>query len=72
MYFFIFIRLRIDIRLANSEDPDKTPPSAASDLGLHSLSMSQKWDARLIWVNISASILGHYVENIIRSFFRFI
>ena len=25
--------------------------SAASDLGLHCLAMSQKWDARLIWVN---------------------
>ena len=33
--------------LANSEDPDQ----AASDLGLHCLLMSQKWDARLIWVN---------------------
>ena len=33
--------------LANSEDPDRTPCSAASDLGLHCLPMSQKWDARL-------------------------
>ena len=36
--------------LANSENPDQTPRSAASDLGLHCLPMSQKWDARLIWV----------------------
>ena len=25
--------------------------SAASDLGLHCLSMSPKWDSRLIWVH---------------------
>ena len=35
---------------ANSEDPDQTPRFAASDLGLHGLPMSQKWDARLIRV----------------------
>ena len=34
----------------NSGDPDQTPRSAASDLGLHCLSMSHKKDARLIWV----------------------
>ena len=28
--------------VANSEDPDQTPRSAASDLGLHCLPMSQK------------------------------
>ena len=36
---------------ANSEDPDQTPGSAASDLGLHCLPMSHKKDARLIWVS---------------------
>ena len=36
--------------LANNEDPDQTPRPAASDLGLHCLSMSQKRDARLIWI----------------------
>ena len=35
---------------ANSGDPDQTPRSAASDLGLHCLQMSPLWDARLIWV----------------------
>ena len=35
--------------LANSEDSDQKPRSAASDLGLHYLPMSQKWDARVIW-----------------------
>ena len=29
--------------LANSVDPDQTPHSVASDLGLHCLPMSQKW-----------------------------
>ena len=31
---------------ANRVDPDQTPPSAASDLGLHCLPMSHLWDAR--------------------------
>ena len=30
--------------------PDQTPRSVAPDLDLHCLPMSQKWDARLIWV----------------------
>ena len=38
------------ILLANTEDPEQRPRSAASDLGLRCLPMSQKWDARLIWV----------------------
>ena len=38
---------------ANSEDPDQTPRSAASDLGLHCLPMSLLWDARLKWVNVT-------------------
>ena len=46
MYLFIFILFQ----LANSEDPDQMLSSAASDLGLHCLPMSQKWDARLISV----------------------
>ena len=48
MYFFIFILFRIDFLLANSEDPDQPPRSAAADLGLHYLPMSHKWDAKLI------------------------
>ena len=35
---------------ANSGDPDLTPHSVASDLGLHCLPMSHKKDARHIWV----------------------
>ena len=36
---------------ANSVDPDQTPRSAASDVGLHYLPMSLLWEARLKWVN---------------------
>ena len=35
---------------ANSVNPDQTPRSAASDLGLHCLPMSHLWDARHKWV----------------------
>ena len=35
---------------ANSVDPDQTPRSAASDLGVHCLPMSLLWDAWRIWV----------------------
>ena len=38
---------------ANSVDPDQTPRSAVSDLGLHCLPMSHFWDARHKWVNTS-------------------
>ena len=37
--------------LADSIDPEQTPPSAESDLGLHCLPVFQKWDAGLISVN---------------------
>ena len=35
----------------NNVDPDQTPRSAASDLGLNCLPMSHLWDARHKWVN---------------------
>ena len=38
---------------ATSGDPDQTPRIAASDLGLHCLPLSNKKDARLIWVKVS-------------------
>ena len=49
--------------LANSEDPDQTPRSGASDLGLHCLPMSHKWDARLIWVNVSGEDVLCFLSN---------
>ena len=36
----------------NSEDPDQTPRSAASDLGLHCLPITLLGVSRLQWVNI--------------------
>ena len=39
----------------NSVDPDQTPHSAASDLGLYCLPMSLLWDARLKWVKRTAN-----------------
>ena len=37
---------------ANSVDPDQMPHSAASDLGLHCLSVSLLWDAWHRWVKL--------------------
>ena len=61
MYFLFLIYFELIFLLAYREDPDQTPHSAASelglhcfaasDLGLHCLPMSQKRDAMLIWVN---------------------
>ena len=39
--------IEIHVFSANSVDPDQTPRSAASDLGLRCFSMSFLWDARL-------------------------
>ena len=36
---------------ANSEDPDQTPHSSASDLGLHCLPITLLGVSRLQWVN---------------------
>ena len=48
---------------ANCEDPDQTPHSAASDLGLPCLPMSHKKDARLIRVNICSRTQIIEVQN---------
>ena len=42
---------------ANSGDPDKTPHSVASDLGLHYLPLSHKKDARHIGVKNAIILL---------------
>ena len=42
--FFDFIE--IFFLIANSVEPDQTPRSAASDLGLHCLPMAILWDGR--------------------------
>ena len=40
---------------ANNVDPDQTPRSAASDLGLRCLPMSLLWEARLEWLNMGTT-----------------
>ena len=42
---------------ANSGDPGHMPHSVVSDLGLHSLPMSHKKDARHIWVKNAIILL---------------
>ena len=44
---------------ANSGNPDQTPHSVASDLGLHCLPMSHKKDARHTWINNAIILLSH-------------
>ena len=49
--FSIILHVLMRIMSANRLAPDETPRYAASHLGLFCLPMSQKKDARLIWVN---------------------
>ena len=44
---------------ANSGDPDQTPHSVASDLGLRYLPMSHKKDARIICVKNASILQSH-------------
>ena len=58
---------------ANSGDPDQTPLSVASDLGLHYLPMPHKKNARHIWVKncnffaylIKLKTFGNYIVELI-------
>ena len=50
---------------ANSMEPDQTPRSAASDLGLHCLPMSHLWDVRHKWVKHSE--LPIHLNNALRA-----
>ena len=42
----------------NSADPDQTPRSAASDLGLHCFPMSRLWDTRNKWFKCNTQWLS--------------
>ena len=44
--------MEIPIFNANNVDPDRTPRSAASDLGLNCLPMSLFWETRHKWVKL--------------------
>ena len=43
MFFFFFLFVFIEFMLANRGDPDQTPCSRASDLGLHCLPLPPLW-----------------------------
>ena len=46
---------------ANSGDPDRTPRSAVSDLGLHCLPITLLQVSPLQWVNVTIQIQIHFV-----------
>ena len=46
MVAFNFIQILIEHSVKNSGEPDQTPHSVASGLGLHCVAMSHKKDAR--------------------------
>ena len=57
-FLFLLLSFIVEILVlnANSVDPNQTPCSAASDLGLHYLPMVLLWDARHTWFNLSVRI----------------
>ena len=48
---------------ANSEDPDQTPRSAASDLGLHCFPITLLGVSRLQWVNSCEQTMKQKIQN---------
>ena len=56
----------MDKLFANSGDPDQTPRSAASDLGLHCLPITLLRVSRLQWVNnkMFRSFLGNIIAYV--------
>ena len=60
----------MDILFANSEDPDQTPRSAASDLGLHCLPITLLGVSRLQWVKTIYHLL-HFRDRLERRFHEF-
>ena len=57
--FHFYSSFNRKIMQANSGDPDQTPHSVASDLGLHYFPMSHRKDARHIWVKMQLFCLSH-------------
>ena len=47
---------------ADSGDPDQTPHSAASDLGLHCLPVTLLQVSRLQWVNVFGSVMASFSQ----------
>ena len=61
---FVLLQCFIGIPVidSNSVDPDQTPRSAASDLGIHCLQMSHLWDARHKWVNLYVFLFIYFCD----------
>ena len=55
MCLLLSINIESPVLSAKSLDPDQTPRSAASDLGLHCLPMSILWDTRYKWVKTTVN-----------------
>ena len=56
---------------ANSGDPDQTPHSAASDLGLHCLPITRLRVSRLQWVNSlvnTVEVMSNWSVNLLTLF----
>ena len=49
-FLFCSVYFKLKFLYANIVDPDQKQRSATSDLVLHCLPRSQKWEARYIWV----------------------
>ena len=69
--FILTIIIELIVLNTNSTDPDQTPRSAASDLGLHCLPMSVLWDARHKWVKNMEELINrisrfslYFMENL--------
>ena len=55
-YLSFLFELQLNIVLVNSEDPNQTPHSVASDLGMHCLSLYRQNDGMFRCANDHASL----------------
>ena len=63
--------VEIPVINANSVDPDQSPHSGVSDLGLHCLPMSLLWDSMHKWVKVPSKLCKRrHSKNIYFLFFK--
>ena len=62
-HFSFLFKFQKKLLQANRGDPDHTPRSLASGLGLHCLPMSHKKDAMLLWVKIDIGVLYNWTAT---------
>ena len=67
---FRYSQRKVAKLFANSVDPDQTPHSAASDLGLHCLPITLLWVSRLQWVKVPNNIVADDSQFFFIIFFR--